>query len=250
MSEQQNLVMIHGLLGSIHYFSPQFHMPDTVVHTPDMIGYAKRVETTKTINLATQAADLARYIQEDIGRPVWLLGHSIGGAVAMLVADLVPQLVRGLISVEGNFTLNDAFWCKRIASMDKQAWADEFRLICSDPSAWLHRGGIAPSDERLDWARAILANQPHGTVHNMACSVVATTGTPTYLELVRRVIERGTPLYLLAGEKSATGWDVPDWARAAAQQYVVQPNAGHMLMLEDPALFCKTVSSMMRGIAS
>lgn len=249
MSEQQDLVMIHGLLGSIDFFSPQRHMPETVVHTPDMIGYGKRADGGGTINIETQAADIAAYIQERIGHPVWLLGHSVGGAVAMLVADLVPQLVRGLISVEGNFTLADAFWCKRIAATGERAWQDEFRVMRADPNAWLQRGGIAPTDERLGWAREILDNQPHGTVQCMARSVVATTGAPAYLELVRRVVERGTPLYLLAGEKSAAGWDVPDWARAAARQYVAQPDAGHMLMLENPAVFCETINSWIHSAA-
>lgn len=248
MSEQQNLVMIHGLLGSISYFSPQSHLPGTMVHTPDMIGYGKRADVGGAVNIETQAADIAHYIQERIGQPVWLLGHSIGGAVAMLVADLVPRLVQGLISVEGNFTLNDAFWCKRIAATDEKEWAGEFRVMSADPLAWLQRGGIAPNEERLGWAKAILQNQPHGTVQSMARSVVTTTGRPAYLELVRRVVDR-TPLYLLAGEKSASGWDVPDWARAAAKQYALQPNAGHMLMLEDPTLFCKAVGHMMRGAA-
>jgi pimeloyl-ACP methyl ester carboxylesterase len=241
--------MIHGLLGSIDFFSPQLHMPGTAVHTPDMVGYGKRANAGATIDIETQAAEMARYIQERIGHPVWLLGHSVGGAVAMLVADLVPGLVRGLISVEGNFTLADAFWCTRIAATDEQVWADEFRVMRADPQAWLERGGIAPTAERLEWAQAILDNQPHDTIQSMARSVVSTTGAPAYLELVRRVIERGTPLYLLAGEKSAAGWDVPDWARVAASEYLVQPDAGHMLMLENPTVFCKTISSVMHNAA-
>jgi hypothetical protein len=34
-----HLLMIHGLLGSIGYVSPQKYLPDTVIDTPDMIAY-------------------------------------------------------------------------------------------------------------------------------------------------------------------------------------------------------------------
>jgi pimeloyl-ACP methyl ester carboxylesterase len=74
----------------------------------------------------------------------------------------------------------------------------------------------------------------------MATSVIKETGAPAYLELVRRVVER-TPVYLLAGERSAAGWDVPGWVRAAARARVVVPDTGHMMMLEDPAGFFRSV---------
>jgi hypothetical protein len=64
---------------------------------------------------------------------------------------------------------------------------------------------------------------------------------------VRRVLVRGTDLYLLGGEQSAAGWDVPEWVLAAARQVLVQPRAGHMMMLEDPRNFCRIVGSIIEG---
>lgn len=252
MSNQKHVLMIHGLLGSIDYFSPQRHLLDVVVHTPDLIGYGHQANATPhmshtPIDLHLQAREIARYIDERVGKPVWLLGHSVGGAVAMLTAALVPQRIAELISVEGNFTLNDAFWCTRIAATPEQAWAEEYRVMSADPTGFLTRGAIEATPRRLEWAKAILGNQPYTTVQSMARSVIKETGASTYLDLVRAQVGRGMPVYLLAGERSAAEWDVPTWMRAAAKRYVVMPATGHMMMLENPAGFCRTVRAMMDG---
>lgn len=41
-------------------------------------------------------------------------------------------------------------------------------------------------------------------------------------------------VHLVAGERSAGGWDVPDWAKTAAASDTVVPGVGHMMMLEEP----------------
>ena len=245
MSARPHLVVIHGLLGSIAGIAPQRYLPDVELHQPDLVGYGRLRDETQGIDLAGQALALERLLRE-IGEPVWLLGHSTGGAIAMLVADAVPELVRGLIDVEGNFTLKDAFWCSRIAPQPEPDWAAEYGAMEDAPGAWLEGIGIEASDERVGWTRAMLANQPYGTVQQLARSVLDVTGAPDYLETVRRVLERGTPVWLVGGEQSAAGWDVPDWVMADACGIRIQPRAGHMMMLEDPAAFCGIVAEILR----
>lgn len=239
------LLMIHGMLGSIDYFGPRRYLPDVELHTPDMIGYGRQRSTEQGIDLHGQADAIVRRLREDVREPAWVLGHSIGGIVAMLVADRAPELVRGLISVEGNFTLKDAFWTGHVAALPEAQWAAEYGAMEDAPAAWLERIGIEASDERIAWARDILQNQPYTTVQRMAHSVLDVTGDPGYLQLVRRVFGR-TPVYLIGGELSAAGWDVPEWALASARRIDVQPKAGHMMMLEDPAGFCRLVDAILR----
>lgn len=241
------LLMIHGLLGPIDYFAPARYLDKFDIHTPDMLGYGRRRSVEAGIDLAVQADALARYLRDEVKRPAWLLGHSVGGVVAMMVADRAPELVAGLVSVEGNFTLRDAFWCARIAILDETEWAAEYGAMEDAPVAWLEKSGIDADDERVAWAREILTNQPYTTVQAMAKSIIDVTGKPDWLELVRRVLVRGAPLYLLGGEQSAAGWDVPEWVLAAARQVLVQPKAGHMMMLEDPRAFCRILASIIDG---
>ena len=246
MEKSNHLVMIHGLLGSMRYFSPGKYLDGVTVHTCDLIGYGgRRQESTDTaLTVEEQARSVARYLREYVDQPCWLLGHSVGGAVAMLSAELEPARVRGIISVEGNFTLNDAFWCSRIAVLSEADWLSELQIMTDDPGAWLARSDIEPTPQRVEWARSILRNQPASTIQAMARAVVKETADPSYLRRVRAVVDSGIPVFLLAGEKSASGWDVPDWTRAAARDDLIQKGAGHMMMLEDPATFCSIVRSI------
>ena len=240
------LVMIHGLLGSSGYFDPQRYLPEIDVRTPDLLGYGSKRTFDRGVDLHGQADEIVRILRDEVGQPAWLLGHSVGGAVMMLAADRAPELVRGLVSVEGNFTLKDAFWCSRIAPLPEAEWAAQYGAMEDDPAGWLERSGIEAVDERIAQARDILQNQPYTTVQAMARSVVEVTGAPDYLALVRRVLARGTPLWLLGGEVSSSGWDIPEWVLALARGSVVQPKAGHLMMLEDPAAFCAIVGDILR----
>lgn len=236
------LVMIHGLLGSIDYFAPAEHLPGVAVHTPDLRGYgAHRHADPQTVDLPGQARHIAEYLRQHVDGAAWLLGHSVGGAVAMLAAAQAPDRVRGVISVEGNFTLDDAFWCRRIAALEPGDWQSEYQRMCGDESAWLRAGGIEPTPQRAVWARRILDNQPGATVQAMARSVVTETGGPAYLANVRSLVDGGMPICLLAGETSRAAWDVPAWVSAAALCDTSLPAVGHMMMLESPQAFCAAV---------
>ena len=108
--EKPTLVMIHGLVGSLDYFDPRSRLANVVVETPDLLGYGSHRESEPTrLTLAAQAEHVAGVISRLDAARVWLLGHSMGGAVAVLLADRWPDLIAGLINVEGNFTLKDAF---------------------------------------------------------------------------------------------------------------------------------------------
>ena len=71
--------------------------------------------------------------------------------------------------------------------------------------------------------------------------LVAETRQPGYLQAVRRVMNSGRPVHLIAGQNSAAAWDVPDFVRTVAASYTEQPGVGHLMMLEDPQAFCRSV---------
>lgn len=246
MKEATPLVMIHGLMGSLDFYAPGRRFGTRAVHTLDMIGYGQLKDDIHTpITLANQAAHVIRYLHDRVGERCVLLGHSVGGAIAMLVAALAPEKVRGVINVEGNFTLADAFWCAKIARLDEAEWRSQYQNLVADPEGWLRSSDISVTPQRSEWAHQILTNQPCETIQAMARAVVEETGSPRYLEQVRRVVERGTSLFLLAGERSASGWDLPDWVRSSARSSIVQKDVGHMMMLEQPDEFCNVVSQML-----
>ena len=137
--------------------------------------------------------------------------------------------------------MNDAFWSRKIAAKSAQEWSTEYRALQQDIPGWVERCGIEPTPQRIEWAGQILANQPACTVYAMSEAILVETGGPAFLDGVRRVVGRGTPHHLIAGERSAADWDVPDFVRDATQSYTELPGVGHLMMLEDPDAFCEII---------
>ena len=247
--DKPTLIMIHGLVGSLNYFSPETRLTKVAAWTCDLLGYGtlqsvgrERLTLKSQVELVTRCVAATGSDQE-----VWLLGHSMGGAIAMLAADRRPDRIKGVVNVEGNFTLKDAFWSQKITAMQPDEWAGEYRAMQDDVSGWLKCCGVEPNTQRLEWATHLLNNQPATTVYAMARALLAETQVPDYLEAVRRVLAYPVPVHLVAGEKSASAWGVPDFVRAAARSYVEPPDVGHLMMLEQPDEFCRIIDSTVGG---
>ena len=114
LRNKKNLILVHGLLGSLTYFQPEIRLPAVNLFAPEMHGYGG-TRCLVNLSLYDQAEWIKEYIRTQVKGAFWLLGHSVGGAVATIIAAEIPQYVEGIINVEGNFTLNDAFWCRQIA---------------------------------------------------------------------------------------------------------------------------------------
>ena len=242
----RKIALIHGLLAPLGCFRALEGMIEAAearsIHLP---GYGdNRALSLEGLTLSSQAWFAARAIEEMGWKRTWVLGHSVGGAVTMLLADQRPDLVEGIINAEGNFTLGDAFWSSRIAKMPADDWAAEYAGMEADPVAWMARGDIGNSPQAREWTIDMLASQPAKTIQAVARAVIAETTPPTYLAALRRFVDRGTPLHLLAGERAASGWHVTDWARAAAKSYTIMPNTGHMMMMEAPKEFCRVIDGI------
>ena len=236
------IVFVHGLMGTLQ-------VPDLLQYfergralAPDLLGYGSLCDMpVGEISIPAQLAHLHETIDGHFGAdPVHLVGHSIGGVVAALFAHTYPQRVQDVVSVEGNFTLKDAFWSSSVARMSQQEADQMLDGFRRDLGAWLSRSGIAPEARFLELGTRWLQQQPASTVRAMAQSVVHETGSPDYMPKLRAVFARHK-VHLMAGERSRAGWDVQNWALQAAASHTVMPKTGHMMMLEDPAGFASAI---------
>jgi pimeloyl-ACP methyl ester carboxylesterase len=237
------VVLIHGLFQMLAVPGAEQHFSPSRVLIPDLPGYGRN-RNAGAISVEAAAEHVRAEILAAGFERAHIAGHSVGGAVAVLMAHRHPEVALSVIDVEGNFTLKDAFWSAKIAQMEAaeaEALLESYR---EDPAGWLSRNGIDPTPQRIQAASAGLHAQPAGTVQAMARSVVETTGRPQYLEDVREILDRGTPFHLVAGERSRDGWDVPDFVAARAASMTIQPGVGHMMMLENPAEFFQIVARL------
>lgn len=235
------IVLLHGLFGSLSDPKILAAFGSTEVHAPDLIGYGcNRDADTSNLTLLDQARHVAGFIARLGTGTVHLVGHSVGGAVSVLVARHFPELVETLTSVEGNFTLKDAFWSGQIAVKADEEVARVISGYEADPDAWIAGAGVGIDDWTSSLARSWLANQPASTIKAQAKAVVAATGQADYLEAIRDLMQ-SMPVYLIAGRLSAEGWDVPDWANDSCAARINITGTGHLMMAENPPAFARAI---------
>ncbi|WP_129990901.1 alpha/beta fold hydrolase [Rahnella sp. CFA14(1/10)] len=245
-SSNTPVIFINGLIGTLN--DPKFHRPlgDRPVIAPDLNGYGARSDIpVEKINIWGQVKRIYEVIQAEYqGSAVSLVGHSVGGAVAYTFAHKYPECVKEIVSVEGNFSLKDAFWTSTIAKMTLMQVESMLADMQCSPETWLEGSGIDPQSDKIQIATIWLKHQPASTLLAMARSVVEVTGDPGYQTLVKTVFT-SVPVHLLAGEHSASGWDVPDWATQHAKSVTVMPSTGHLMMLQDPTTFGQRVAEIL-----
>jgi hypothetical protein len=61
---------------------------------------------------------------------------------------------------------------------------------------------------------------------------------------VHAVLDSGIPMHLFAGERSPTGWRMPESVLCRAASMTVQPGVGHIMMLEAPEEFLGLVANL------
>lgn len=246
MLHSTRIVFIHGLIGPLNKTILIEGSKSTQMLAPDMLGYGALAEVDSAmINLDAQVEYLHKEINTvSAAHDRWyLVGHSVGGAIAALFAAAYPDRVKAVISVEGNFTLDDAFWSQKLAKMSLEEVEAKLMDDRSEPEKWLQGAGVKPTEATLLAAGTCLSFQPASTLQQMAASVVDITGDPAYLKGIKGWIDN-IPLHLIAGERSADGWHIPAWVKEKAASYRVTKNCGHLMMLEDAHQFSSAITSI------
>lgn len=96
------LLLVHGLGGSVlNWAATAPRLAETCrVVAIDLVGFGRTQTLGRSPRIGDNLALLARFIDEAIGHPVIVIGNSMGGLLALLLADLRPDLVSGLVLVD------------------------------------------------------------------------------------------------------------------------------------------------------
>lgn len=242
------VVLVHGLIGPLADARITAHLQPAVVSSPDLLGYGAEADADpESITIEAQVESLHASVERVApDARIHLVGHSVGGVIAATFAHRHPERVASFINVEGNFTLADAFWSAQVAEKPPGEVDELLEAERADPARWLKQMDIELSPDRVCAAVEALAYQPATTVQAMARAVVAFTSRTGYDRLLREVFER-TAVHLVAGERSRSGWDVPEWALAAAASYTEVPDCGHMIALEAPDVLGRILTDLTDG---
>ena len=148
---EKTVVCIHGLGASKASFSALTQTALVQKHhlvAVDLPGFGDHCAADVPDNPITNAAEiLAQEIEKRGWQNVVLVGHSLGGAVALLTASRVRGRVRGVASVEGNLVAEDCGTSRRLATAGSAADCESIK------SRAIHEAERSENAGVRDWAR-------------------------------------------------------------------------------------------------
>lgn len=119
----------------------------------DYVDWSKPTPPGEPISLEAVADRIADWLVEHVPRPVVLVGHSLGGVIAQLIAERHPARVAKLVDIEGNLSNEDCSFSGKAVTYKLEAFIDHgfaerksALLKDTDPPTHRYAEGLATCD--------------------------------------------------------------------------------------------------------
>ncbi|WP_413166558.1 alpha/beta fold hydrolase [Capilliphycus salinus ALCB114379] len=257
------IVFIHGWLLSRRYWLPLIEQLQSHYQclSYDLRGFGDSQLSGESVNAglgyspASYASDLALLLKHLNIEQAWLVGHSLGGTIALLAADQLPQQVKGVICVNagGGIYLKEEF--EKFRSAGKQIVKFRPRWLTTVPllDVLFSRTQVARPIARK-WGRQrvidfVVANP------EAALGALLDSTTETEVHRLPQIVARlKQPVYFIAGIEDQVM--MPQYVRYLASFHwmfkqgdgnVIEiPNCGHLAMLEQTLAIASHILTLIR----
>lgn len=230
------VVLLHGAGGNALSWAPnQRRLTNARVFAVDLAGHGKSPGMFHTIQDA--AAAVLDFLTALDLPPAVLVGHSMGGAIALMAALLAPQRVAalGLVATSARLKVSPQILEQ---TANPLTFADAIRTVI----------------------QASFSPQVDSTVRTLAAQRMAETPPPVLhadfvacnaFDVRSRLSEITCPTLILCG--TADVMTPPRFSEAMAQaipnaRLHLIPDAGHMLMLEEPQVVAQHLQTFLAGL--
>jgi pimeloyl-ACP methyl ester carboxylesterase len=259
------LILLHG--GSASWRSWAAVAPvlarDWQVIAPDLRGHGSS-ERGPRYRLPDYADDIAQLADRDLGHPAVLVGHSLGGQVALAVAARRPDVARGVVLAEApleleplrrriaaNRPMNEA-WRELAASGESQeiiaARLPDVPVLLADGAGVGRIADVVP--EGSSWYAEMagnLARLDPATLDAVIEFEAMHAGLEGWLPRVQ------CPVLVIRGDPTSGGLvrddEVEHWMSAVAGlRHVQLEGVGHGLFLEAPLAFVDAIQPFLREL--
>lgn len=263
-SEAEPAVAIHGLGGS----SSNWTTLMTALHTDldtwafDLPGFGQS-EPSQQHTIDSYTAEAMAFLQQ-FGRPVHLIGNSMGGLIAVLLAASRPDLVATLTLLAPavpRYRLPRAGWVAaalaipglgaamlaRVKDLPEDVQIERMAAVLyADPAAVDPDHFAYAAEQRLKWAR-----QPHSADVLIAAlrSLISHYALPRRRAVWAAARHVLCPtLVVLSGRDALLGpRGASAWRRSLPRARVVYlPTSGHVAMMEHPELLGTLIKGFVR----
>jgi pimeloyl-ACP methyl ester carboxylesterase len=238
------VVLLHGLTGDGACWTPLARTFDGAfdVVMPDARGHGGSSAPDRGYRYDDHARDIAGLIRGlGLARPV-LLGHSMGGMTAAVVASRQAEIVRGLVLVDPTFLSPE-----RQREVYDSDVADQHRRALGLAKSDLVAQGRTRHPRRSPEIVERLAEARLKT--HLAAFDVLTPPNPDYRQVVSAI---DVPILLVIGDSSpvVTLEMAEELRRLNARVRVAQiPDAGHGLPYDQPERLAAVVVPLLRELA-
>ena len=245
------IFLLHGAYGSKDYFRDEIA---TLVRAGyrvvawDAPGYGISPLPADGLSIEGLAQTAARLIERTGTARNIVVGHSIGGITAPMVAHLLPERVQGLVI------------SATVASFSRKPEADKVTFL-EERIAPLKRGKSF-RETAMPVILSMFAPGSNGEQVDRVTEVAASTRSETFIAAIEAITrydgidvlkQLKVPTLLIAGEADKVGR--PDAMRELTElmhnaRFVCIPNAGHYAFAEQPEAFNKALLEFVREIAN
>ncbi len=200
------LVFIHGWLLSRNYWQPLIEQlaieHQCLAYDLRGFGDSQPCQNDAGYSLQAYAQDLGELLDRLGIETAWLVGHSLGGSVALWGADLMPDRIKGVICVNagGGIYLKEQF--ERFRNAGKQivrlrpGWLTQVPLL----DRLFMRASVVKTLDRT-WARQRLIDFVAADTGAALGSLLDST-TEAEVHLLPQVVARlKQPVYFIAGSQ-------------------------------------------------
>jgi pimeloyl-ACP methyl ester carboxylesterase len=225
------VLFLHGFGCAKETFDQAFEIPELrnfSLCSFDFPGHGQSDRLQPSLYSLETYAEIANSLVDRIDhKRVFIVGHSMGGAVAVIAAQ-GRQDIACLVSVDGNLVSQD---CGIVSRSTAAQSAEEFaRSGYSDFAARL-KG--SPRQDEVAWANWYAEAEP-SALHASARSLVEWSDSGKLLDLFGE-IDCGAYIY---GDQEQKSYLLPLLYKSAGHASVYRiPHAGHFVMIDDPFQF-------------
>jgi pimeloyl-ACP methyl ester carboxylesterase len=226
------LLWIHGLGESGLCFEEVVGRPELegFLHLiPDLPGYGRSPWPEEPQSLGATARHLASWLRDRERDAVTVVGHSMGGVIATLLAERDPDLVHAVVDVDGNVSLGDCTFSGRAAAEDEATFAASAFATLRDRVL-----ANAGDDAALRGYYVSLRLADPRTFHRHSLELVALSRRE---ELARRLRSlQGAACYIAGAPGGASPRSLELLADVGVPVTVISPT-GHWPFVDRPAEF-------------
>jgi len=242
------LVLIHGWLLSRQYWQPVVEKLST--HYPclcyDLRGFgdSQAIDSQETeYSLSSYAEDLKALLEQLNIQQAWLVGHSLGGSIALWGAKFCSERVKGVICLNagGGIYLKEEFHRFRQAGQQLIKYRPQWLPYVPLMDVIFSRAMVAKPLPRY-WGRQRVIDFVKADAMAAVGSLLASTTEAEVHRLPQLVSNLKQPVYFIAGEKDMIM--EPKYVghlasfhslfQCRGQNVIEIPNCGHMSMVEQP----------------